>query len=142
MSVAEAVAPARYPYQPAAILPSVMVVEDERKLREHVVQQLDTLGIVPLVATSGYEAIRIAAMARPDLILLDGLLPEMHGFDVARFIRKIDRDYTPHIAMLTAIYKNVRYHNEAKLKYGIDEYLIKPISGATLEQIIGRVSAR
>lgn len=119
-----------------------MLVEDERKLRERVVQQLGAFGIAPLVATSGYDAIRIATTSRPDLILLDGLLPEMHGFDVARFIRKLDTDYDPYIAMLTGIYKNVRYQNEAKLKYRIDEYLIKPLSDAALEQIIERVKAR
>lgn len=142
MSVAEAVVPFRGMYLAPEILPSVLVVEDERKLRERVIQQLDGLGIVPLVATSGYEAIRIATMARPDLILLDGLLPEMHGFDVARFIRKIDSEYKPYIAMVTALYKNVRYHNDAKLKYGIDEYMIKPMSDNSLEAIIVRVRTR
>lgn len=141
MSVAEVLPYSRIFLAPA-ILPSVMVVEDERKLRERLVEQLGVVGIEPIVATSGYEAIRLAAMSRPQLILLDGLLPEMHGFDVARYVRKLDSNYVPYIAMVTAIYKNVRYHNEAKLKYGIDDYIIKPVGDADLDKVIGRASTR
>lgn len=144
MSIAEAVLTSTsiYPLRREVPLPSVLVVEDERRLRERVVRQLEGLGIAPLIATSGYEAIRVTTEARPELILLDGLLPEMHGFDVARFIRRIDTEYDPYVAMMTGIYKNVRYQNEAKLKYRIDEYLIKPFSDTALEQIIEHVRTR
>jgi len=142
MSVAEAVPYYGTMYAAVRPQPTVLVVEDERKARERLVGQLVARGITPLVATSGYEAIRMATQSRPDLILLDGLIPEMSGFDVARFIRKVDRDYTPRIVMLTALYKNVRYHNDAKLKYGIDDYMIKPISEPALEAIVEIVRGR
>ena len=142
MSVADAVPMLTYPLRREEPLPSVLVVEDERRLRERVVRQLEGLGITPLIATSGYEAIRVTTESRPEVILLDGLLPEMHGFDVARFIRRIDTEYHPYVAMMTAIYKNVRYQNEAKLKYRIDEYLIKPLSDTALEQVIEHVRSR
>ena len=133
MSVAAAVE--RFP------LPSlsVLIAEDEKKQRWRLIEQFDALGIVPLTATSGFEAIRVAQANRPDLILLDGLLPEMHGFEIARFIRQIDRDYRPRIAILTAIYKHIRYQNEARLKYGIDEYLIKPLEADALAALVERV---
>jgi DNA-binding response OmpR family regulator len=122
--------------------PCVLVAEDERKQRQWLVDQFLVLGIVPLVANSGYEAIRIAGESRPTLILLDGLLPQMHGFEIARFIRNIDRQYRPHIAIMTAIYKHVRYQNEARLKYGIDEYLIKPLQPESLAALVQRVQVR
>src|SRR5882724_9304930 len=133
MSVAEI----EVPYTPylapvADALPTVLIVEDERKLRWSLIESFRAMNIVPLTASSGYEAIRIAAESRPDLILVDGLLPEMHGFEVARFIRQIDTNYRPHIALMTAIYKHTRYQNEAKLKYGINDYLIKPVSAQLL----------
>lgn len=142
MSVAEAVPYHGSGYPAIRPQPTVLVVEDERKARERLVAQLGAIGITPLVAASGYEAIRIATQSRPDLILLDGLIPEMSGFDVARFIRKIDAGYSPRIVMLTALYKNIRYHNDAKLKYGIDDYMIKPISNPALELIVEIVKAR
>ena len=118
---------------------SVLVAEDEKKQRWRLIEQFDALGIVPLTATSGFEAIRVAQAQRPDLILLDGLLPEMHGFEIARYIRQMDRDYRPRIAIMTAIYKHIRYQNEARLKYGIDEYLIKPLEAEALAALVERV---
>lgn len=120
-------------------VPSVLIVEDERKLRGWLDEQFQMIGIVPLTASSGYEAIRIAAEKRPDLILLDGLLPQMHGFEIARLVRHLDGRYRPYIAVMTAIYKNVRYQNEARLKYGIDEYMIKPLRPESLATLVERV---
>ena len=136
MSLALAVDSARFSPVLAGPPPSVLIAEDEKKQRWALIEQLDALGIVPLTASGGYEAIRIAAEERPELILLDGLLPEMHGFEVARFVRGIDRDYRPRIVLVTAIYKHTRYQSEARLKYGVDQYLVKPV---TREQIANAI---
>jgi DNA-binding response OmpR family regulator len=141
MSLAE-IAVLRLPYaEPLTDLPTVLVVEDERKLRWSLIEQFGSMGIDVLTAKSGYEAIRVAGEQRPDLILLDGLLPEMHGFEIARFIRRIDADYRPHIAIMTAIYKHTRYQNEARLKYGIDDYLIKPVLRESLAGLVRHTQA-
>ena len=141
MSVAEFAVP-YLPYIPANDwLPTVLIVEDERKLRWSLIEAFGALNITAMTASGGYEAIRIAGECRPDLILLDGLLPEMHGFEIARFIRKIDVRYHPHIALMTAIYKHTRYQNEARLKYGIDDYLIKPVAPQTLAGLVRRAQA-
>jgi len=138
MSLAEIAVPYPSSVQPQSGLPVVLVVEDERKLRWSLIEQFGDMGIEVLTAKSGYEAIRIAGEMRPDLILLDGLLPEMHGFEIARFIRRIDAGYRPHIAIMTAIYKHTRYQNEARLKYGIDDYLIKPVLPHSLADLVRR----
>jgi len=78
---------------------------------------------------------------RPDLIPIDILLPKMAGFEVARFVRRLDDDDRTHIAMITAIFKNVRYDNEARMKYGIDDYVLKPPSDAALAAIVHRVKS-
>jgi DNA-binding response OmpR family regulator len=141
MSLAEIAVPRMSYFEAAAVLPTVLIVEDERKLRWSLIEQFRTMGIEALTASSGYEAIRVAGESRPDLILLDGLLPEMHGFEIARFIRRIDADYRPHIAIMTAIYKHTRYQNEARLKYGIDDYLIKPLLPQSVAGLVRRVQA-
>src|SRR5258707_2443245 len=141
MSLAEIAVP-RVPYlEVAAALPAVLIVEDERKLRWSLIEEFRAMGIEALTASSGYEAIRVAGESRPDLILLDGLLPEMHGFEIARFVRRIDANYRPHIAIMTAIYKHTRYQNEAKLQYGIDDYLIKPLLPHAVAGLIRRAQA-
>src|SRR5207248_182471 len=115
------------PVIPPGQRPEVLIAEDEPKLRELLVAQVQAQGIVPRVTATGYETLFAVDEYRPDLILLDGLLPQMHGFEIARFIRKMDCDYRPRIAIVTGIYKGVRYQNEARLKYGIDDYLVKPV---------------
>ena len=123
----------------SVVRPTVLVVEDQLKLRWWLIDQFRALNILPITASCGFEAVRLAASERPDVILLDGLVPDMHGFEIARFIRNIDRDYEPYIVLMTAIYKHVRYRNEAKLKYGIDDYLIKPVQPSSLAEIVDRV---
>jgi DNA-binding response OmpR family regulator len=118
----------------------VLIAEDEPKLRERLIAQLHAQGISPRATSTGYETLRAVDQFRPDLILLDGLLPEMHGFEIARFIRNMDRDYRPRIAIVTAIYKSVRYQNEARLKYGINDYLMKPVDDALLAKLIATAS--
>jgi CheY-like chemotaxis protein len=120
---------------------SVLIAEDTAKLREELVAQLTALGIEPSVAKSGFEALKLVQQGRPDLILLDGLLPEMHGFEIARAVRKLDKDYHPRIVLITAIYKGVHYQNEARLKYGIDDYLIKPVSKQALADLVEKTRA-
>src|SRR5688500_7608232 len=97
--------------------PRVLVVEDHDRQSADLLDTLRAAGIDPLRARDGHQAIRIAVMERPSVIFLDGLLPGMHGFEVARFIRHIDTDYRPYMVMLTAVYKTVKYKNEAILKY-------------------------
>lgn len=121
-----------------AAMPSVLIVEDQLQVRWQLIDHFCELGIVPLSASCGFEAIRIAGTDRPDVILLDGLVPDMHGFEIARFIRNIDCTYRPYIVLMTAIYKHVRYRNEAKLKYRIDDYLIKPVERHALASIVAQ----
>ena len=114
----------------------VLIAEDEPKLRERLIMQLHSQGISPRATSTGYETLRAVEQFRPDLILLDGLMPEMHGFEIARFIRNMDADYRPRIVIVTAIYKHIRYRNEARLKYGIDDYLVKPVDDASIARLI------
>lgn len=87
-------------------------------------------------AASGFEAVKLVQEERPDVLLLDGLLPEMHGFEVARFVRSLAPEYRPRIVILTAVYKGQRYRSEAKLQFGVDSYLVKPVSKEMLEAAV------
>jgi DNA-binding response OmpR family regulator len=142
MSVAEVFSPVESRGPQSHLLPTVLVVEDDRKLRVRLTEQLMEMGVMPAIASTGFEGVRIAGAMRPELILIDGLLPEMHGLEVARFVRRLDTTYRPHIAMITAIYKNIRYHNEAKLKYGIDDYVVKPVSDAALAEVLRKAAPK
>jgi CheY-like chemotaxis protein len=106
----------------------ILVAEDEKKTREFLVGILDRIGCETIVASAGFEAVRVTQERRPQIIILDGLLPEMHGFEIARFVRGVDPSYRPRIILVTAVYKHTRYQSEARLKYGVDYYLVKPVT--------------
>lgn len=114
----------------------VLVIEDHDRQSVDLLDKLSNLHIHATRAKTGPEAIRMAVTDRPSVIFVDGLLPGMHGLEVARFIRHIDNNYHPYIVMTTGIYKNVKYRNEAILKYGIDDYLVKPVPEDALLAIL------
>jgi DNA-binding response OmpR family regulator len=102
---------------------TVLLVEDERKLRELVRSYLERAGFVVLSTGSGAEAISLAGSAGPDLVILDLRLPDVPGETVAREIRAAG---TTPILMLTA--KSAEDDRIAGLELGADDYVTKPFS--------------
>jgi DNA-binding response OmpR family regulator len=102
---------------------TVLLVEDERKLRELVRSYLERAGLTVLSTGSGAEAITLAAAASPDLVVLDLGLPDVPGETVARELRASGP--VP-ILMLTA--KSAEEDRIAGLELGADDYVTKPFS--------------
>jgi DNA-binding response OmpR family regulator len=102
---------------------TVLIVEDERKLRELVRSYLERAGFTVLSTGSGAEAIEMATAASPDLVILDLGLPDVPGETVARELR--DAVSTP-ILMLTA--KSAEEDRIRGLELGADDYVTKPFS--------------
>ena len=102
---------------------TVLLVEDERKLRELVRSYLERAGFAVVSTGSGAEAISVAASAEPDLVILDLGLPDVAGETVARELR--DAGSVP-ILMLTA--QAAEEDRIAGLELGADDYVTKPFS--------------
>jgi len=102
---------------------TVMLVEDERKLRDLVRSYLERAGFTVLSTGSGAEAIMMASSAAPDLIVLDLGLPDVPGETVASELRAVAP--TP-IVMLTA--KSAEEDRIRGLELGADDYVTKPFS--------------
>jgi DNA-binding response OmpR family regulator len=102
---------------------SVLVVDDERKIRELVRPYLERAGYSVLVAAGGQEALEMAARAGPDIVVLDLMLPDLPGEVVTRNLRAISD--VP-IIMLTA--KAAEEDRIAGFRLGADDYLVKPFS--------------
>jgi DNA-binding response OmpR family regulator len=102
---------------------TVLLVEDERKLRELVRSYLERAGFGVLSTGSGAEAITVTASAAPDLVVLDLGLPDVPGETVAREIRA---DAPVPILMLTA--RAAEEDRIAGLELGADDYVTKPFS--------------
>jgi DNA-binding response OmpR family regulator len=105
------------------IAATVLVVEDERKLRELVRSYLERAGFTVLSTGSGAEAMTLAVTASPDLVILDLGLPDVPGEAIARELRASGS--TP-IVMLTA--RSAEEDRIRGLEIGADDYVTKPFS--------------
>ena len=114
-------------------MPTVLVVEDERDIREVLRRYLERAGLSVLTTGTGAEAIRLLTSAPPDLVLLDLGLPDVDGTDVLREIHAAGR---PPVLVLTARSTvDDRIHG---LQLGADDYVTKPFSPA---EVVLRVQA-
>src|SRR6201986_3406464 len=105
---------------------TVLVVEDERKLRDLVRSYLERAGFTVLSTDSGAEAITMATSSVPDLVILDLGLPDVPGETVARELRGMGSTSGTPILMLTA--KTAEEDRIRGLELGADDYVTKPFS--------------
>jgi two-component system response regulator RegX3 len=113
--------------------PTVLVVEDEESFIEALVVGLKREGFLVKVARDGAEALLVFEAVRPDLVLLDVMLPKVSGIDVCREIRSKSR--VP-IIMVTA--KGAEIDTVVGLEVGADDYVTKPYR---LRELVARMRA-
>lgn len=101
----------------------ILVVEDHLDSRDALRALLEAFGYVVLVATNGHEAIEAAMRARPDVILMDMMMPVMDGFEAIRELRRRPPTSATPIIALTAM----EGAQELALHAGADEFVRKPI---------------
>jgi two-component system OmpR family response regulator len=112
----------------------VLVVEDEANIRDLIRTALRFHGFATSLAATGAEALREARDLRPDLILLDVMLPDIDGFEVCRRLRA-EGDQVP-VIFLTA--RDTASDTVTGLTLGGDDYVTKPFS---IEALVARVRA-
>src|SRR2546429_2503585 len=112
----------------------LLVVEDEPNILELLAASLRYAGFEVISASAGTEAVQAAQRYRPDLIVLDVMLPDMDGFDVVRRLRG-GGDRIP-VVFLTA--RDAMDDKIRGLTLGGDDYVTKPFS---LEEVIARIRA-
>ena len=112
---------------------TVLVVDDEANLRKMMRLYLEREGYRVVEAANGRDALHVARLEKPDLVLLDLMMPEMGGYDFMRlFTKQAD---TP-VIMLTA--KLEESDKVAGLELGADDYVTKPFG---IQELIARVRA-
>ncbi|HZU49332.1 MAG TPA: response regulator transcription factor [Mycobacterium sp.] len=113
---------------------SVLVVDDEAVLAEMVSMALRYEGWDVTTAGDGSSAITVARSHRPDVVVLDVMLPDMSGLDVLRKLR----EQNPHLAVLLLTAKDAVEDRIAGLTAGGDDYVTKPFS---IEEVVLRLRA-
>jgi DNA-binding response OmpR family regulator len=112
-------------------MPTILLVEDETTLAEALRYNLEREGYGVLHAADGVQGLELARRDRPDLIVLDIMLPRLDGFSVCRILRQ---ETSVPILMLTALHEEM--HRIAGLELGANDYVLKPFS---LGELLARV---
>ncbi len=104
----------------------ILVVDDEEDIRQLLKRLLTAKGHRVIEADRGLLALRLVKEHVPDLIILDAMLPELHGFDIARRIKGSAKYGRIPIIMVSAVYRGWRIAEDLKQNYGVEDYLEKP----------------
>ena len=112
----------------------LLVVDDEPNIRELLTTSLRFAGFDVVPAADGAEALKLAEQHRPDLVVLDVMMPDMDGFTVTRKLRERGRDMP--VLFLTA--RDETGDKVTGLTVGGDDYVTKPFS---LEEVVARIRA-
>jgi CheY-like chemotaxis protein len=119
----------------------VLIVDDEADIRKMLKRLLTDKGFRTIEADRGLLALRLVKEHVPDLIVLDAMLPELHGFDIARRIKGSEKYGHIPIVMISAVYRGWRIAEDLKQSYGIEEYLEKPFRLADVVAAVNRAFA-
>jgi two-component system response regulator ResD len=114
---------------------TVLVVDDEPTITEVVARYLERAGYRTAIAADGAQALAAAGEQRPDLVVLDLMLPKLGGLEVMRRLREHDHARVP-IILLTA--KGEESDKITGLRLGADDYVVKPFSPA---ELVARIDA-
>lgn len=115
---------------------TILLIEDEKDLAGLVSFNLEKEGYKALVAFDGIEGVEMARQHRPDLVLLDLMLPGMLGTDVCKFLKKNERTARIPVIMMSA--KGEEIDKVVGFEVGADDYVVKPFS---VRELLLRVKA-
>jgi PAS domain S-box-containing protein len=111
--------------------PLILVVDDNAPLRYALGRTLRQHGFDVVEATNGSEALELSSSERPDLVLLDVNLPDIHGFDVARRLKRGETTRNIPILQISASFVQAEHRMEG-LDAGADAYLVEPVEPGEL----------
>jgi two-component system alkaline phosphatase synthesis response regulator PhoP len=116
--------------------PKILIVDDEIDVLEFIAYNLQREGYRTTIAKDGLEAIRLARQEKPDLIVLDVMMPSLDGFSAAEHLRNL-----PELRNTLVVFLTARNDEESELKgfhVGADDYITKPIKPKLL---VSRIKA-
>jgi DNA-binding response OmpR family regulator len=119
----------------------ILVIDDDEDLAQLIVRVLRPDYELD-VAHRGLGGLALIKRDPPDLLILDAMLPEVHGFDIAQKIKRSDRYRHIPIIMMSSVYRGWRIAKDLKDNYDVEVFLEKPIKIDTLRHEVKRVLAR
>ena len=102
----------------------ILLADDDMAFRKILGNLLLKAGYDVVLAEDGEKALQQAKRESPDLVITDGLMPKLHGFQVCKAIKELSPP--PKVILLTAVYTSPNYMWEAQAKFGADDIMTKP----------------
>jgi len=115
---------------------NILVVDDEEDILNLISKVLTENRYSVMTASTGREALAIVKKEPIDLIILDAMLPEIHGFDICKRIKGSAKYGHIPVIMISAIYRGWRFARDLKESYGVDEFVEKPFKIQQLLKIV------
>ena len=116
----------------------ILIVDYEPSSLEKLSKILSNLKVQIIQANDGAEAYNLFKEEKPDLVILEAILPKLHGFDLTKRIVQESKGGVP-VIILTGLYKGPQYKHEAMTNLGAAEYLEKPVNPEVLMDIVNRL---
>lgn len=121
------------------IEPNILIADDQEDILTLVSMALGEEGYRVRTARNGQEALDLAAEERPDLLILDGLMPKLSGFDVCKRVKgALYPDNPPVVIILTAIHRGPSGAAEAREIFCADHLMTKPFELSDLLDLVRR----
>lgn len=117
--------------------PLVLVVEDSDELLRLMAGWLESAGYRVVTALDGNQAVELLKQESPDLLVLDAVLPGLHGFDLVRRLKGSRRYATLPVVMVSGLHRGWSLHEDLRAM-GVADYLEKPIRAAQLLRSVGK----
>lgn len=118
----------------------VLVVDDEKFVRELIKIKLGRCGLTVIEATNGLDAVEMAQSLKPDMILMDVMMPKMNGFEACEKLKSNPDTARIPIVMLTA--RGEQTNLEKGLALGATDYMSKPFSPQKLAELVIEILSR
>jgi DNA-binding response OmpR family regulator len=113
----------------------ILIVDYDAKSLESMVELFSSYKLEIITAADGQEAYEKFKSEGPNLIVLEAMLPKLHGFDLTQKISKETRGSVP-VIIVTGLYKGAQYKNEAIRSFGAAEYFEKPFDKEKLAKTV------
>jgi DNA-binding response OmpR family regulator len=120
----------------------VLIVDYDARSVETIIRLLQPHGLRSETATDGLTAWEKYLLEKPDLVVLEAILPRLHGFDLTKRIVQDSQGAVP-VIIVTGLYRGPQYRHEALTSFGAAEYFEKPVDEASfLDCVLGLLKER
>ena len=125
---------------PSSQAQHVLIIEDDRDIAQLIATTAESLGLRATPMSTGRDALAVLKNEIPSLLVVDAMLPGVHGFEICRKLKSTPRFASVPILMVSAMYKGWRIAEDIKSTYQVDYFLEKPFRVSELRQRIQQLT--